>query len=147
MSNQEIVFDDGVFVFETVMRVRNTEIDVGQYMTIEAMTSIISEVRARFFYSKGIKEINADYQGLIVDDLRLNMLSRVRAREELLFEVGVSEMSDQDGIIAVKATRMFDGSMVAKATMHFVNYDYRLNKVIALHPSTKQALDQTPFEL
>ncbi|MDO5768926.1 MAG: thioesterase [Psychrobacter sp.] len=147
MSNQEIVFDDGVFVFETVMRVRNTEIDVGQYMTIEAMTSIISEVRARFFYSKGIKEINADYQGLIVDDLRLNMLSRVRAREELLFEVGVSEMSDQDGIIAVKATRMFDGSMVAKATMHFVNYDYRLNKVIALHPSSKQALDQTPFEL
>ena len=90
MSDQEIVFDDGVFVFETVMRVRNTEIDVGQYMTIEAMTSIISEVRARFFYSKGIKEINADYQGLIVDDLRLNMLSRVRAREELLFEVGVS---------------------------------------------------------
>lgn len=147
MSNQEIIFDDGVFVFETVMRVRNTEVDVGQYMTIEAMTSVISEVRARFFYSKGIKEINADYQGLIVDDLRLNMLSRVRAREELLFEVGISELTDHDGVIAIKATRMFDGSMVAKAALHFVNYDYRLNKVIALHPASKQALDQKPFEL
>lgn len=147
MSNQSLTFDDGVFVFETVMRVRNTEIDVGQHMTIEAMTSALSEVRARFFYSKGIKEINADYQGLMVDGLTLNMLGRIRAREEILFEVGVSELTDNDGMIAFKATRMFDGSIVAKAAMHFVNYDYRINKIMPLNATTKAALDQTPFEL
>lgn len=147
MSNQELMFDDGVFVFETVVRVRNTEIDVGQYMTIEAMTSVISEVRARFFYSKGIKEINADYQGLIVDNLSLNMLSRVRAREELLFEVGLSSLTNDDGVVAIKVTRMSDGSLVAKASLHFVNYDYRLNQVIALPPATKESLAQTPFNL
>ncbi|WP_131669342.1 thioesterase [Psychrobacter pygoscelis] len=147
MSNQELDFDDGVFVFETVIRVRSTEIDVGQYMTIEAMTSAISEVRARFFYSKGIKEINADYQGLVVDNFCLNMLSRVRAREELLFEVGISSLSQDDGVIAIKVTRMFDGSLVAKAALNFVNYDYRLNQVIALSPSVREALDQTPFSL
>lgn len=141
MSHQPLSFDEGVFVFETVMRVRNTEIDIGEQMSLEAMTATLSEVRARFFYAKGIKEINADYQGLIVDGLTLNMLSRIRAREEILFEVGVSELTDNDGMLAFKATRMFDGSIVAKALMHFVNYDYRLHKIIPLGSMTKLALE------
>lgn len=145
MSHQEISFDDGVFVFETVMRVRNTEIDIGQHMTIEAMTAALSEVRARFFYSKGIKEINADFQGLIVDSLELTVFSRVRVREEILFEVGISQLNDNDGMIAFKATRMYDGSLVARANMHFVNYDYRINKNINFNSAIKDALYQSPF--
>ena len=147
MSNQALDFDDGVFVFETVIRVRSTEIDVGQYMTIEAMTSAISEVRARFFYSKGIKEINADYQGLVVDNFCLNMLTRVRAREELLFEVGVSGLSCDGGNLTTKVTRMYDGYIIAVAQQHFVNYDYRFNKVTVLNNTLKQALNRHLFEI
>lgn len=147
MSNQELVFTDETFVFETVIRVRSTEVDAGQYMTIEALTSVISEVRSRFFYAKGIKEMNAEYQGLVVDDLTLTMYSRVRVREELLFEVGILDLTYEDGCLAVKVSRMFDNSVIAKATLHFVNFDYRLNHIIAMNAETKEALDQTPFEL
>lgn len=93
-----------------------------------------------FFYSKGIKEIDADYHGLIIDELQLSIVSRIRAREELLFEVGVEPLYDNGGTIVIKITRMHNGETVAKARQHFVNYDFRLNKSIALDKIMKEAL-------
>lgn len=147
MARNEISFNDSVFVFETVMRVRNTEVDAGQHISVETMTSLLTEAKARFFYSKGIKTINADYQGLIVQDLALNFISRVRAREELLFEVGVDRLNEETGTMFIKVTRMYDGSLVAKSQIEFVNYDYRVNKVLPISGSVKEVLDQQPFEL
>ncbi|WP_299187810.1 thioesterase family protein [uncultured Psychrobacter sp.] len=147
MIDRELEFDDRVFVFETVMRVRNTEIDVGQLLTLESLIALLAEARARFLYSKGIKEINAEYQGLIVSNLQLNIISRVRAREELLFEVGIEHISDKDGEMAIKVTRMYDGSLVAKARKSFVQYDYRSNRSISFNNDVKEALNQSPFEL
>lgn len=139
---RELVFDDAVFVFETVMRIRNTEIGIGNYLTLESLTDLLSETRDRFLYAKGIKQIHANYQGLIVDDVQLNVFSMVRAREELLFEVGVAEISDDGCDINIKVTRMHDGSLVAKSRQHFVNYDYRLKKITSFDSTIKQALDQ-----
>lgn len=147
MIHQDLTFDSRVFVFETVMRVRNTEIDSTQYVTLEALTAQLSEARARFLYSKGIKEMNAEYQGLLTDNLQLSVSSRVRAREELLFEVGVESIDDDGGQIAIKVTRMYDGSLVAQARMHFINYDYRLNRTVSMNELLKEALEPQPFEL
>lgn len=146
MTDQELTFDDGVFVFETVMRVRNTEIDVGQYLTLESLITLLAEARARFLYSKGINEINSEYQGLIVNDLQLNVISRVRAREALLFEVGIEQIAEKSGKMAIKVTRMYDGSLVAKARKGFIQYDYRSNKAISFNSDVKKALDQSDFD-
>ena len=147
MAEQTFNFDDGVFVFETVMRVRNTEIDASQFLTFEALTAQLAEARARFLFSKGIKEVNSDFQGLMIDQLTLEVSSRVRAREELLFEIGVETLTDNGGTFAIKVTRMFDGSLVAKARKHFVNFDYRLNITTTLSAAIKEALNPEPFEL
>lgn len=147
MTHQELVFDTRVFVFETVMRVRNTEVNSAQYLTLESLTALLAEARARFLYSKGIKEINAEYQGLIVDNLQLSVISSVRVREELLFEVGVEQIYDDRGQMAIKVTRMYDGSLVAKARLHFVNYDYRLSKATTINSLLKETLHPQPFEL
>ena len=140
--SEVLVFEDTTFVFETVMRVRNTEIDSGQYLTIGALTELLSETIARFLYSKGIKQIDADYQGLIVDRLELNIEGLVRAREALLFEVGVAAVSNKGCDINIKVTRMHDDSLVAKSRQHLVNYDYRSNLITSLSKLTKQALEQ-----
>ena len=147
MAEQTFNCDDGVFVFETVMRVRNTEIDASQFLTFEALTAQLAEARARFLFSKGIKEVNSDFQGLMIDQLTLEVSSRVRAREELLFEIGVETLTDNGGTFAIKVTRMFDGSLVAKARKHFVNFDYRLNITTTLSTAIKEALNPEPFEL
>lgn len=147
MSNQKLEFDDGLFVFETVMRVRNTEIDGAQHVTLEALTALLCEARLRFLYAKGIQEVNADHQGLIVDELHLSIGSRVRAREELLLEVGVEPLYDNGGNLLIKITRMQTGEVVAKARQHFVNYDFRLNKATGLDSTIKEALYPHLFRL
>jgi len=147
MSKQALGFTDGIFVFETVLRVRSTEVDASQYMTIEALTAILVEVRSRFFYAKGIKEIKGGHQGLVVDDLTLVMHRRVRVREDLLYEVGIVNVTYEAGCLAIKVSRMGDRSLVAQASLHFVNFDYRLNHIIAMNSSTKEALAPTPVVL
>lgn len=147
MSDQELNFDDGVFVFETVMRVRNIEISGGGYLTMESLTALLAESRARFLYSKGIDDISADHQGLVVDSLQLNMIGQVRPREELLFEVGIEKITNDDGEIVIKVTRMHNGSLVAKARQHFVHYDYRLNQVSPIPTLIQEALNPQPFEI
>lgn len=140
-----IPMDEVNFVFETVIRVRSSEVGVGQHMTIEALIALLSETRARFLYSKDIKEIAADYTGLVIDDVSAQFVSRVRAREELLFEVGVYGLHDSGGDFVFKVSRMFDGSAVAQAAMGFVAYDYRTQQPTKLSPELVEVLDVKPF--
>lgn len=125
LTDQELKFDNDIFIFETAIRVRNTEINESQYLSIDSLSELLSEARMQFLYFRGIKKINADFQGLMIDNLQLVIFSQVRAREELLFEVGIEQLSSDGGDIAIVASRMYDGSLVAKARQHFVNYDYR----------------------
>lgn len=138
---------EGSFMFETVMRVRNTEIDISQHLTIESLTAILAEARARFFYSKGIKDINAEYQGLMMTNVLVDYSSRARAREELLVEVGTQNVTEAGGDLTFKISRMYDNSVVATAVMGFIMHDYRSNKTIALPQNIKQLLQFEPFEL
>lgn len=147
MSNSEITFDEGVFVFETVIRVRTTEVNTAQHLTLASLTLLLAEAQERFLYSKGIKEIISAHQDILYDNLLLNFNNRVRAREELLFEVGVEVVSDDGGYIALKVTRLYDGSSVATARQHFIIYDFHTEKTIKLDETIKEALKPKPFEL
>ena len=140
MSEKKLDVDDEFLAFETVMRVRHAETDANQYLTLEALTALLTESWLRFLYAQGIKEVNADYQGLIIDELQLNIRSRVKVREELLFEVGIKPSYDNGGHVEIKVTRMHTGELVAHAKKHYVNYDFRLNKVTALDSTIKKAL-------
>jgi len=147
VSEQALAFEDDLFVFETVMRVRHTEIDLGQHMAVESLAALLSEARLRFLQAKGIKDINAEQQGLIIDQLQLDIMSRIRVREELLFEVGVEPIYDNGGHIVIKVTRMHTGEIMAQSRQHFVNYDFSLNKVVKLDKTTKEALYPHLFRL
>lgn len=125
MKAQKLIFNDKVFVFETMMRVRNTELNSSHHLSLEALTVLLAEARARFFYFKKIEQFNTSHQGLVINELQLNIVSPVDVREALLFEVGVEQLADDSGTIAFKVTRMHDGSIIATARQHFVNYDYQ----------------------
>ncbi|WP_352339097.1 thioesterase family protein [Psychrobacter sp. 16-MNA-CIBAN-0192] len=144
MSDRELNTKLTVFTFETLMRVRSAEVE-GGYLTLEALVVLLKEVRARFLYAKGIPNINTDHQGLIVNHLQLSVLSRVQVREALLFEVGVEQLSDKEAMIAIKVSRMHDGSRVAIAREHIVNYDYRLNKVTTITIDMQEKLSPASF--
>lgn len=147
MPVQKISIDESEFVFETVMRVRSTEVDFGQHLTIESLSLILAEARARFFYTKEIKAVNSDYQGLVVTDVAINFPSVVLTREELLIEMGISSLTEMKATMHFKVSRMHDGSVVAKASASLCNFDYRNNRMVKMSPQMKQALEQQPFEL
>ena len=84
---------------------------------------------------------------MVINHIETQIFDRVRAREELLFEVGVQHLTDLGGDFVFKVSRMFDGSLVAYAKMGFVAYDYRQSQEIPLSATIKEALDVKPFEI
>lgn len=129
MARVQLNIPDHIFSFETVMRVRSTEIDMGQQLRSESLAGMFSEARSRYLYAQGIREIDLEYNGILVTDMLIDFVSRARAREELLFEVGVYDMNTYGGDMAVKVTRMNDMSLVAVGKFGFVCYNYIENKV------------------
>lgn len=43
MSEKKLDVDDEFLAFETVMRVRHAETDANQYLTLEALTALLTE--------------------------------------------------------------------------------------------------------
>ncbi len=145
MSVQEVVVEESEFVFETVMRVRNTEVGVGQYLTIDSLTSILTEAKSRFFYSKGIEDMNEDSQGLIVTDVVINFPEMVSAKEELLIEVGVPKINKKQAIMKFRVNHMHNMTIIAKACMTLVNFDFNKDKVVPMSAYMLEHLEQKPF--
>ncbi|MGP4952716.1 thioesterase family protein [uncultured Psychrobacter sp.] len=140
VSSQPLIFDSRVFVFETLLHVRAIEVNTNQYLTLESLTALMVEAREQFLHFKGIKEISENNQGLVVDKLQVHIISRARVREALLFEVGIEQIDDEGGSIAIRVTRMSDNSLIANSRQHFVNYDYRLQKLTTINDVLKQSL-------
>ncbi len=142
MSRLSTETENSIFIFETVLRVRHSEVDIGQNLTIEAITCLLSEARSRFLYAKAIKEAIGEFQGLVTTNIVINILSYARIREELLFEVGVENLHNHGGDFIFKVTRMSDGSPIANALMKFATYDYRQNKIIPMNTALREAFRQ-----
>ena len=145
MSSQSLVLDDRVFVFETLLHVRAIEVNIDQYLTLESLSALLVEAREQFLHFKGVKDISGAHQGLVVDKLQVHIISRARVREALLFEVGIEQVEDNGGSIAIRVVRMSDNSLIAKSRQHFVNYDYRLQKITTIDETLKQLLTPKPF--
>lgn len=138
MARVELNFDETVFIFETVMRIRSTEMGIGQQLRAESMIELFSEARARFLYAKNLREIDSNYFGILITDVCTQYLSRVHAREELLFEVGLADMNPYGGDFVIRASRMYDGSVVALGKFGFVYYNYLTGSVAELDKQLKQ---------
>lgn len=142
MSEMAIIPTPDKFIFETVMRIRHTEIDSGDNLTMESLVALLTESRARFLHAKGLSDVNVGSQGLIITDIATSFLNRAKVREALLFEVGVQNIHTNGGDFIFKVSRMNDMFVIANAQMSFVMYDFLSNKVIALTPQLRQTLTE-----
>lgn len=132
MAKLELDIPEHIYSFETIMRVRSTEIDMGQQLRSESLSAMFSEARSRYLYANGIREIDIEYMGILVTDSAIQFLSRARAREELLFEVGVYDRNKYGGDMAIRVTRMNDSSLISKGKFGFVCYNYIENRIMPL---------------
>jgi acyl-CoA thioesterase FadM len=134
MARLQLSFPDDQFCYSTPMTVRVTDINAGNHLGNDSMISMLSEARARFLFEYGVAETERDGAGagIIVTDLATTYRAEAHARDNLLFEVGVTDFNKYGGDIIFRVTRPADGRLVAMAKYGFVFFDYRTGQVVAM---------------
>ena len=113
MARIKLQFPDDQFCYSTELTVRITDINGANHLGNDSMISMISEARARFLFDFGVEE-SADDQ-IIVTDLATTYLAEAYARDELRFEIGVTDFNKYGGDIIFRVTRPADATLIAMA--------------------------------
>lgn len=133
MARLQLELPEDGFHFSTRMNVRSTDINAGQHLGNDALISMLSEARSRFLHAQGIDDAgNGEGLGIIITDLATLYKAEARARDALLFEVGVMDFNRYGGDIIYRVSRPADGRLVALAKNGFVFFDYRAGRVAAM---------------
>jgi acyl-CoA thioesterase FadM len=131
MGRLTLDFPEDQYCYAMTLTVRSTDINSANHLGNDSMISMISEARARFLYEYGVRETGVD-AGIIVTDLATTYKAEARARDHLLFEVGVMDFNRYGGDLIFRVTRPADQTLVAMAKYGFVFYDYKAGRVIAM---------------
>lgn len=132
MARLTLNFPEDHYCYTTTLTVRSTDINGANHLGNDSMISMISEARAQFLYEYGVRETGAERKGIIVTDLATTYKAEARARDQLLFEVGIIDVNQYGGDIIFRVTRLADQTLIAMAKYGFVFYDYQLSKVVAM---------------
>src|SRR3546814_18154442 len=92
------------------------------------MISMISEARARFLYDFGITEPATGDTSVIVTDLATTYSAEAHARDQLQFELGITDMNRYGADIIFRITRPADGPLIALANSGFGVFVYLVSK-------------------
>ena len=130
MARLTLEFPAEQFCYTTQLTVRATEINGANHLGNDSMVSMISEARARFLFAFGMPEETAT--GIIVTDLATVYRAEARARDRLLFDVGVMDFNKYGGDIIFRITRAHDQALIALAKYGFVFFDYKNSRVMPM---------------
>lgn len=134
MARLKLDFPDELFIYSTQLTVRVTDINGANHLGNDSMISMISEARARFLFEYGVQETGPDGVGIIVTDLATTYRAEAHARDQLVFEVGVTDFNQYGGDIVFRVTRPRDGRLVAMAKYGFVFFNYKSGQVTPMPP-------------
>ncbi|NGY05337.1 acyl-CoA thioesterase [Solimonas terrae] len=139
MARLILQFAEDQYCYKTTLTVRITDINAANHLSNDAMISMISEARARFLYDFGITEPATGDASVIVTDLATTYRAEAHARDQLQFEIGITDMNRYGADIIFRITRPADGTLIAIAKSGFVFFDYRASKVVPM-PASFRAL-------
>ncbi len=132
MARLKLDFPEDQYYYSTQLTVRVTDINGANHLGNDSMISMISEARARFLFEFGVRETEANTEGIIVTDLATTYKAEAHARDQLLFEVGVMDFNKYGGDITFRVTRPRDKALVAMAKSGFVFFNYQSTQVVPM---------------
>jgi acyl-CoA thioesterase FadM len=132
MARIQLQFPEDQFCYSTHLTVRVTDINAANHLGNDSMISMISEARARFLFENGIDDRVQDGTYIIVTDLVTTYRAEAHARDQLLFDVGVTDVNRYGGDVIFRITRPADGTLIAMAKSGFVFFDYATKKVVPM---------------
>lgn len=131
MARIEIKMVD-VFLFETELTVRTTDLNFGNHVGNDAFVSLMQEARTRFFMSLGYSDLDVEGKGTIITDLAVVYKSQSYYGERLKFELGAGDFNKYGCDIFYRATNAGNQKLVLEAKNGIVFFDYEKNKVSAI---------------
>ncbi|HEY8398032.1 MAG TPA: thioesterase family protein [Flavihumibacter sp.] len=122
------------FVFETIIRIRITDINYGGHMGNDALLSILHEARLQFLQHAGYSEMNVEGVGLIMSDVAIEFRQEAYFGDELLIKMVANDFSRVgfDIFYQVEKTGSEKNAVVAFAKTGMVCFDYNTRKVAPL---------------
>jgi acyl-CoA thioesterase FadM len=120
-----------IFMFETEIKVRISDINYGGHLGNDSVLSIIHESRYRFFNSLGYKdELSIDGFGTIQADVAIAYKGEAFHGDTIKVQIAVAEIGRKSfELIYLLST---DQKEIARAKTGIAMFDYSENKVVSL---------------
>ena len=133
------------FCYATRMSVRSTDVNAGRHLGNDALVSMLSEARSRFLYQHGVDDAGGtERPGIVVTDLLTLYKAEARSRDELLFEVGLTDFNKYGADVIFRVSRPAGGQLIALAKTGFVFFDYRTGKVAPMPDEFRARFAEQP---
>jgi len=143
MTRVQVDIPDGCLTFRTPMTVRTSDLNYANHLGNDAVVSLLSEARARFFDHLGTGERPPADDGrpllTMVTDLALRYLAEGHRWDALEVAAGLADPNRYGGDIYFRMSRPADGVVLAEAKIGFVCVDPAAGKVAPM-PTALRAL-------
>lgn len=131
--------------FSTRCEVRIQDVNYRKHLGHDHLISMIHNVRASFFESLGISELEDSSEGYILADLAIMYLDEGFFGDELIFELSLTSVSERSCQMTYQVRKLAGPmnlpKLVARAKTGVVFYDYESRKAIALPEPLKRCYE------
>ncbi|VVN68684.1 hypothetical protein PS726_00262 [Pseudomonas fluorescens] len=132
MPRLQLEFAQEAFCFSTTFTVRMSEINAGNHLGNDTLISLISDARTLFLSHLGMppEDVGKSRNGTLITDLATIYKASAYFNDQLLIEVGVTDLNTYGGDFIYRITRQHDARVIALAKNGFVFFDFVASKVV-----------------
>ena len=129
------------FIFKTVLSVRIDDLNYGRHLANDRVLALAHEARIQFFQSLGYTELEFAGTGLIMSDAGISFRAEAFQGDELLIEIGVSDVTKFGFDLIYKISDKQEKHEVALVKTGMVCFDYEKKKIAVIPPQAKEKLN------
>lgn len=146
MPRLQLELPEESFCFSTTFRVRMSEINAGNHLGNDTLISLISDARTLFLCHFGMppEDVANSRSGTLITDLATLYKAPAFLNDQLLIEVGVTDLNRYGGDFIYRITRQRDASVIALAKNGFVFFDFVASKVVEIPAEFRDRFSALP---
>ena len=132
--------------FETLLKVRITDLNYSGHLGNDKVLSLMHEARAEYLRSLDLEELNLDGTGtigIIMTDVVINFKAEGFFGDEIIAEVGAGDFEGSFFDFFYRFTNRKTGKVMVLAKTNSASFDYSQKKVVAIPNSALKKLSQS----
>lgn len=146
MPRLQLEFAQEAFCFSTTFIVRMSEINAGNHLGNDTLISLISDARSLFLCHFGmlLENVGNSRRATLITDMATVYKAPANFNDQLLIEVGVTDLNTYGGDFIYRITRQHDACVIALAKNGFVFFDFIASKVVEIPADFRERFSALP---